>query len=263
MQITSRDNRLIKEGRRLSADARARRESGRFFLEGARLCEDAALSGVEIETVLCTPRAAETYARQLSALLARGAQRVDITEEIARHLADTASPQGIFCLCRTLDKPGGLATINRMGRYIALEDVQDPANLGAVIRTAEAFGIDGMLLSAGCCDLYNPKVLRASMGGVFRLPFYPVPSMKAAVEELRAAGMTCHACVPDTQAIPLQRAAFGPGTVCLVGNEGNGLQPGTIAACNDRITIPMAGRAESLNASMAAGIVLWELTRPG
>lgn len=115
---------------------------------------------------------------------------VEISEEISRHLGDTASPQGIFCICKTLDNRAALDTINRMGRYIALEDMQDPANLGTVVRTAEALGADGLLLSSGCCDLYNPKVLRGSMGGVFRLPFYAVGEMGAAIAALQARGMT-------------------------------------------------------------------------
>ena len=145
--------------------------------------------------------------------------------------------------------------------YLALEDLQDPGNLGTVVRTAEALGFGGLILSAGCCDLYNPKVLRGSMGGVFRLPAYITADMVTTVGRLRTKGFRCFACVPDEDALPVQTAPFGPGSICLIGNEGNGLRPETVAACGERLTIPMAGRAESLNASMAAGIVLWEMAR--
>ena len=238
--ITSRDNRLIKEGRRLLADAKYRRQTGLFLLEGARLCADAARSGVAIRTVLVTARAREGYGEQLQAIR-RGsgaeAAYVEISEEISRHLGDTASPQGIFCICKTLDNRAALDTINRMGRYIALEDMQDPANLGTVVRTAEALG-------------------------AFRLPFYAVGEMGAAIAALQARGMTGWACVVDPAATPVHKAALGPGSICVIGNEGNGLRPETAAACRGRLTIAMAGRAESLNASMAAGIILWELMRP-
>ena len=146
-------------------------------------------------------------------------------------------------------------------RSEGLEDIQDPANLGAVIRTAEALGLEGLLLSTGCCDPYNPKVLRASMGGVFRLPLYPVWEMAAAVERLRLAGRRCFACVPDGEAASICSIEWRSEDVCLIGNEGNGLREATTAACDGRITIPMAGRAESLNAAMAAGIVMWETMR--
>lgn len=269
MLLTSRDNRLIKEGRHLLADSRYRRESGRFLIEGARLCADAALSGASIEAALVTPHAQEAYARQVTAIreaLVRSGAGMEryftITDELARHLADTASPQGVFCLCGKLDNRRSLDTINRMGKYMALEDIQDPANLGAVVRTAEALGVDGLLLSAGCCDITNPKVLRGSMGGVFRLPFYPAGAMADTVASLQEKGMTAWACVVSSEATPVHRAALGPGSVCVVGNEGSGLRPATIAACRERLTIVMPGRAESLNASMAAGIILWELTRP-
>lgn len=260
--ITSRENRLVKEGRRLAADVRYRRETGRFFLEGARLCADAAASGVRVDAVLVTRRALQTYGAHLEALRLSGADWYEISEELARHIGDTASPQGVFCLCKALDNRPALGTINKMGKYMALEDIQDPANLGAIVRTAEALGLDGLLLSSGCCDIYNPKVLRGSMGGVFRLPFFEAGHLAAAIDVLQQQGFTGWACVPAGDATPVHQADFGPGTICLIGNEGNGLRKETIAACRRRLTIVMAGRAESLGACMAAGIVLWELTRP-
>ena len=133
--------------------------------------------------------------------------------------------------------------------------------MGTVIRTAEALGIDGLLLSDGCCDIYNPKVLRASMGGVFRLPLMRVGDMAQAVETLQEKGLTAYACVVDATATPITEAGMGKGSVTIIGNEGNGLRAETIAACKHSVTIPMAGRAESLNASMAAGIILWEMCR--
>lgn len=116
--------------------------------------------------------------------------------------------------------------MNRMGKYMALEDMQDPANLGAVVRTAEALGVDGLLLSDGCCDVTNPKVLRGSMGGVFRLPLYPAGNMADAVASLQKEGMTAWACVVSPEATPVHRAALGPGSICVIGNEGGGLRPG-------------------------------------
>lgn len=261
MEITSRDNRLVKETRRLLADAKYRREAGLFALEGARLCEDAALSGVEIRTALYTPRAAAQYPRQLSAVEKRADALYAIPEELARYMGDTAAPQGIFCLCAALDNCRRYDTMNGTERLLALEDIQDPANLGAILRTAEALGMDGLLLSDGCCDIYNPKVLRGSMGGVFRLTLYTAPGFEEAIPALRAAGRRCLACVPDDTALPVQEAGLCPRDICFIGNEGSGLRQGTIAVCDGRVTIPMGGRAESLNAAMAAGLMMWELLR--
>lgn len=263
MAITSRDNRLVKEIRRLTADAKYRRESGRFAIEGARLCADAARSGVGIDAVLYTAQAAAAYPAQM-AMLRRAAPGVmeEIAGELAAFMGDTRTPQGIFCLCRALDNRGAFDTIGKNGAYLALEDVRDPANVGGIVRTAEALGLHGLLLSSGCCDLYNPKALRASMGGMFRLPLIPAGDMAECLAILRGRGMTCWACVVDGEAVPIQRVGLGPGCVCVVGNEGAGLRPETAAACDGRLTIPMGGRAESLSAAMAAGIVLWEMMRP-
>ncbi len=257
--ITSRDNPLVREIKRLLTDARARRKSGRFVTEGARLCADAARSGVSVTAVLYTARAAQLYAPSLDELRRVCGTVQEIPDELARYIADTASPQGVFCLCETPDNRLADGTLRPDGQYLALEDVQDPSNLGTVIRTAEAMELDGLLLSAGCCDVYNPKVVRGSMGGVFRLPVHTVEDMCAAVEVWQQQGFRCWACVVDKTATPLPQATFGKGVICLIGNEGNGLRPETVAVCRNRLTIPMPGRAESLNASMAAGIVLWEM----
>ena len=259
--IVSRDNRQVRLIRRLLSDAKYRRSTGLFVAEGARLCADAAASGVSIHQVLVTPHAAEAYAGTVETLLAAGQQSAFITEELARHMGDTLSPQGIFCVCQGLDNPAGLDTIKKNGRFLALENMQDPSNLGAVIRTAEALGIDGLLVSTGCCDRYNPKVMRASMGGVFRLPLIEAGSMAGALACLQDQGMTAYACGVDPAARPVQKVRFLPGSIAVIGNEGNGLTPQTVQACRERITIRMAGRAESLNASVAASLVAWEMTR--
>ncbi len=264
MLITSRDNPAIRRIRRLFSDGKARREEHAFAIEGARLCEDAAVSGVEIQTALYTARASESYVHPLERIRAVCAQVHEIPEGLAKYLADTAAPQGIFCVCGMLDNRKAFDTIGKKPPYrgyLALENIQDPSNMGAIIRTAEALGLDGLLLSDGCCDVYNPKVLRGSMGGVFRLPFVHVGEMAPAIRTLQGRGMTGWACVVDGDAVALPEAKLDSRSICVIGNEGAGLKPETAAACAHRLTIPMAGRAESLNASMAAGIVMWEMAR--
>ncbi len=261
MVISSKENRFVKLWRQLSADGRARRKQGCFACEGARLCMDAALSGVGILAVLYTEKAADVYASQMQPILDAAESAYVITSPLAQYMADTTSPQGVFCICETPKNAVELSALNLNGRYLALEDVQDPANLGTVIRTAEALGLDGLLLSVGCCDAYSPKVLRGSMGGVFRLPLLMVADMATMATALREKGFRVYACVPDADAQNVSDVALGDGCVPLIGNEGNGLKPETITACDARITIPMGGRAESLNAAMAAGIIMWELKR--
>ncbi len=262
MTVSSKDNRWVKEWRSLARDAKARRQSGCFALEGARLCGDALASGMRVTAVLYTPTAADAYAAVVGGLCDAAEQAVEITDALAKYMADTTHPQGVFCIVKSLDNLLSFDTINTMGCYGVLEDIQDPGNLGTVIRTAEALGLDGLILSSGCCDVYNPKVLRGSMGGVFRLPILISDDLPQVMETLQRRGMTAYACVVDADATPVHTVPFDGGRLCVIGNEGNGLSSALTAACAERITIRMAGRAESLNASMAAGIVLWEMTRP-
>jgi len=256
MELTSRDNPLVKEIVKLLSDAKFRRKSGRFAIEGARLCEDAARSNVRITAALATLSAAQRYAAQWQVIRQAAACVYTISDAVAKHLSDTDAPQGVFCVCEAAEQE---LLVREDGVYLALEDMQDPGNLGTVIRTAEAFGADGLLLSKGCCDRYNPKVLRASMGGVFRLPMQVCDDLTETLSALSQT-MPVLACVVDSDAAPIMTVPKN-GAVAVIGNEGNGLTAQAVEACNARVTIPMAGRAESLNASMAAGVVLWELCR--
>lgn len=258
MEITSRDNRIIKEYRHLLSGAAYRRETGLFAIEGARLCEDAVRSRIAIEVALFSVRAREQYGEIVQTVERVAAQSFDIPDTLARQLGDTDSPQGIFCICRM---PSLNGTLTPNGVYAALERIRDPGNLGTMIRSAEALGLDGILLSDGCCDPFSPKVLRSSMGGVFRLPLFAVGDLAASLPTLHTQGFRSFACVVDPSAAPVQDVSFGKGSICVIGNEGNGLTAETVSACTQRITIPMAGRAESLNASMAAGIIFWEMMR--
>ncbi|MBQ5840687.1 MAG: RNA methyltransferase [Clostridia bacterium] len=262
MVVTSKDNQWIKEWRGLCDSAKKRRESGLFAIEGARLCGDALRSGVGIRTVLYTAAALAIYADVVESLIAVADTAVEISPELSRHMGDTTNPQGVFCIAKTLDNSLIIDKINIIGIYSALEDIQDPGNLGTIIRTAEALGLSGLILSDGCCDVYNPKVLRSSMGGVFRMPLMRVGDLADTVTALQEKGLTAYACVVDADATHITDVKLGGGSVALIGNEGNGLKPQTVEACRHAVTIPMDGRAESLNASMAAGIILWEMTHP-
>ncbi len=258
MEITSRDNRLIKDYRRLSGDAKYRRECGLFVAEGARLCGDAVRSHILIETALITAHARRQYPEIVAQVEGVARQVADIPDTLSAYLGDTDTPQGIFCICR-IPLSEHVPDVGR--RYAALERIQDPGNLGTMIRTAEAFGLGGVLLTDGCCDPYSPKVLRSSMGGVFRLPLIAVGTLAERLPQLHAEGFRSYACVVDRDALAVQQTVFPRGSICVIGNEGSGLLSETARACSERVTIPMAGRAESLNASMAAGIVFWEMVR--
>lgn len=259
LSITSRNNDKIKHAVKVCSDSSYRRKTNSFFLEGLRLCCDAAINGYVAETVFVTEKSLSEHGEEIKILLDSCKESFVITEEISLKLSDTKNPQGVFCICKILDKSIYIDKINYNGMYIALENVQTPANLGAVARTAEALGLDGIVVSGGC-DIYNPKALRAAMGALLRLDIIRVDNLRNFISECKTKGMNVYAAVPDSDALPVTQIDKKDGVICAVGNEGNGLSDEVISACT-RITIPMSGRAESLNAATAASVIMWEMVR--
>lgn len=259
-RLTAKQNEKIKHAVSVRDSARVRRETGLFFLEGARLCGDAAVNNVRIFRAFVTDTAMEKYSVQVSEILSKAEEGYVISADVAAKLSDTQSTQGIFCLCRTQENTAIAQQINPQGKYIFLENVQDPSNLGAVCRTAEAIGVDGMIVCGGC-DIYNPKALRASMGSALRLTIMTCADAVGFIRQLNEKGMLTLASTPDSGALTITEINMTTGVVCVVGNEGNGVTQETMSACKHRVTIPMLGRAESLNASTAAAILIWEMMR--
>ena len=254
--ITARSNAHIKLALSVRKSARTRKDTGLFFLEGARLCADAADSDAAVAALFYTDSAAVSYADHVSLLRRSAHESFRISEALSDYLAETEHPQGIFCLCKTGART---AVIDPKGKYIALSFVQNPDNLGAVSRTAEALGLDGLIVEGGC-DPFNPKAQRAAMGSLLRLPLIRTDDLPSLLRQCRDSGMRTFASTPDSTALPVTRADFSGGVVCIVGNEGAGLRPEILDSCT-RVTIPMRGRAESLNAAAAASVLLWEMMR--
>lgn len=259
--ITSRDNSAVRETARLLESRKYRKETGLFVTEGLRLSVDAMESGVPIRHMLYTKEAAEKYP-QAQALMGYAEKSSLLAGDAARRLGDTDHPQGIFCICHVLDNTADAVTIVHGGKYLLLCSLQDPGNLGTVVRTAEAFGLDGVFLSKDCPDLYSPKALRGTMGGIFRVPWMVLPDVFQGVEELRRGGIAVYAAALTQDAVPIQKADFSAGACIVIGNEGSGLPDDIVKACGRAVKIPMAGRAQSLNAAVAAAVAAWEMARP-
>ncbi len=261
MRITSRENRQIKEIAKLYKNGRSRKENGLFVVEGARICADAAESGIEIVTLVCSDTGAARYPDAVKALSDAAGRRISVPDAVFAALADTAHPQGILAVCRMPELSLRPEDIRPDGRYLGLEDLRDPANLGTIARTAEALALDGLILSPGCCDPYGSKALRAGMGSLLRIPLLQTEDFLASLDAFRKAGLPVFAAVPDRSAADVRQAGLHRGGVVLIGNEGNGLSPEAVAFSDRPVTIPMPGRAESLNAAAAASILMWEMTR--
>ena len=258
MLITSKDNPTVKLVKKLLSAAKYRKREGAFVMEGLRLCRDAAQNGVCISATLVTEKFTADFPEAFGEIQAVSKTLLTVSESIMNTLSDTPSPQGVICVCKV---PCFASLPQKAGKYVLLEQVADPSNLGAVARTAEAMGIDGLCISGGC-DPYHPKALRASMGALLRLPVY-----SGEMEEILSCMNTLQ--VP-TYAAVVKNADYGVGQVdfqgpcaVVIGNEAGGITPETAKNCTNTITIPMAGRAESLNAAAAACVLIWEMTGRG
>lgn len=250
-KITSRENAKVKYACRLASSGAFRRAEGRFLAEGRKLCPELC-RGTELETLFCTESALEKCP-ELSEL---PGEHYLVEDHVADKLADVGTHQGVFGVFRT--PVHTLEEVKTGGRYLALERVQDPGNVGTLLRSAAAFGFDGVLLSDGCASVFAPKTLRASMGAAVRIPVIEAGKMPEAIALLREKGITCLAAALY-QSQPLSAAASScPDGICVViGSEGQGLTDETIAACTGTVRIPMTDRVESLNAGIAGSILLW------
>ena len=250
--ITSRENPRIKRACALRDSEKQRAAAGLFFAEGPKLCLELARGCRAAELYATAPALAHT-----PALAALGPAVVEITQPVAEKLAGTRSTQGVFALFETpATDPAPLLAAAR--RILALEAVQDPGNVGTLLRSAAAFGFDAVLLGQGCAAPFSPKVLRASMGAAGRLPLGVCADLPAALGALRGRGVACLAAALY-KARPLDAVGTQfPGGVCVViGSEGQGLSDAAIAACSAAVRIPMTDRVESLNAGVAGSILLW------
>ena len=254
-KITGKQNQLIKDTKKLLVSAKARRDAHSFVLEGARLCFDVLHSFYTVALVLVTADCMARYPAECARLCDRAGRALEISSEVADKLAETEHTQNIF----QQRKMPGEPTIET-GRFIALDGVQDPSNLGAIARSAEALGIAG-LLAYNCCDVYNPKALRASLCSCT----VPVTNIDHDLRKdlllYKAEGFQVLGTVPVDTAAKITETHFTKSSICVIGNEGNGISQGVKQVCDDLVTIPMKGRAESLNASVAAAITMWEMMR--
>lgn len=256
IRITSASNPLIKEIKSLY-DKKGRRNLGAFLLEGLRLIEDAISSGAAIRYFVVSDSFAEKSLKVVSAR--PGTKVMTIPDDLFARVSETQSPQGIMA---AVDIPAYEqdSVLSRISRLMVLENLQDPGNLGTIIRSADACGFDGILLSKDSVDPYNPKVVRSTMGSLFRVPVLIPDDFYGTLKDLQAQGIRVIAAHPR-DAVPCWEADLSDRLALVIGNEGNGLSEELLRLADCTIMIPMEGKAESLNASSAASILLYESMR--
>lgn len=253
--ITSSANPQVKKVIQLQKKARLRREEGVFLVEGPRMFAE-----VPRER-LVKVYASESYARDPEHR--RGLEEFpweEVEDKVFRQMSDTQTPQGVLCIVRQSGSTMEEMLKKEKPLFLILEDIQDPGNLGTIFRTAEGAGADGIFMSRGCVDIYNPKTIRSTMGSIYRVPFCICPDLSALMERMKQAKiLTCAAHLQGKNTY--DREDYTGGSAFLIGNEGNGLSEELtrLAAC--KIRIPMEGRLESLNAGVAAAVLMYEAAR--
>lgn len=253
--ISSRKNKNVVLMRTLLRERSERRKSGLFAAEGDHLCGELANAAESGDTALFlyTEKASEKYPSTVERLLKKSRESFCITDELAEYISDTKSSQGLFAACAIRAR----AIPERAEKVVILDGVQDPGNVGTIIRTAEALGFDGVITVGACADVYSPKVLRASMGSALRMPF---EELSCDTLRNRLDGFTLYAAMLDESAAKLGAEKFPTKTAVVIGSEGSGVSPEVAALCDKKLYIPISG-AESLNAAIAAGVIMWEIAK--
>lgn len=256
--ISSLSNNQMKNLTLLLKKAKAREEQGVFVVEGIKMFEEARSEGLLVKAYL-----SESFYHErlmVNPGFFSDLEYEIITDTVFKEVSETKTPQGIMGTVRreeySLEK-----MINSPNPFLLLlEDIRDPGNLGTMIRTAEGAGITGIILNNSCVDLFNPKVVRSTMGSIFRVPVYQTDDFYDVVKRLKEQGVTVFAAhlsgnPYDTEGSFQKKCAF------FIGNEANGLSEKASSMADELIKIPMEGKVESLNAAVAAAVLMYEAAR--
>lgn len=270
--ITSRQNPTVKQICAL-LDKKARRESGLFRFDGLKLFCEAIACGLSVERVVLSCGAAETVTDAVEREIESGALDISavicVSDEVFSKISEERAPEGIVTVARAMEHKHRVLSdvceleIGDGERLLLAESLRDPGNLGTVIRSCAALGVERLVISDDCADLYNPKTIRAAMGGLFRteIDIVPTASFADAIALLREGGRRVYAAALHRDARVVGELELRRGDCFVIGNEGHGLSEGVIEACDACAIIPMTEESESLNAAAAAAICIWETVR--
>lgn len=253
--ITSTSNEKIKHVTLLVSNAKARRKEGVFVVEGERIARE-----IPREALLeCYVSDDFPSAKNLKEVFGYDVDPIIVSSAVFKKMSDTQSPQGILCVCRRRDTSAGDFVAARSSgelRLLILEGVQDPGNLGTMIRTAEGAGFDAVIADTDTVDVYNPKVTRSTMGSLFRVPVMYTHDLPGTVDMLKDSSVKVYAAHLDGNK-SFDEEQYGSRTAFLIGNEGNGLSDEITQKADELIRIPMKGKLESLNAAVAAALLMY------
>lgn len=258
--ISSSQNQAVKEIKSLK-NRRDREEKGLFYVEGRRIVEEALKEGTDIKAVAVSEDFASDprNAGLLEKLDKPGIKVYLLTQKLFKEITDTETPQGILAVIG-IRKHELAHELDRKGLYVIMDSVRDPGNMGTIIRTADAAGFSGVILSKGCVDVYNSKVLRSTMGSVFHMPVYQACDVKETVSLMKSNGISVYVSHLEGK-VSIFEADMSSGVAIAIGSEADGVSGELKSLADLLVRIPMPGKAESLNASVAAGIMIYEAVR--
>ena len=276
--ISSKDNKKIKYIRSLLEKGNIRKKNHKFVVEGIKLVDEALEYGKVLEMVLAESLYKEIISGDLSknALLAENGKNITnyvkkenstvvVSDAVFKTVSETISPQGAVAVVEMpeyelLEKDFLNQAYNKNGqiKLLILEDTADPGNLGTIVRTAEAAGVTGVIMTKGTVDIFNPKVVRSTMGSIFRLPFAYVEDLKEVIKELKKQGISFYATHLKGEK-SYKAIKYSDRSAILVGNEARGLSDEVADLADTYVLIPMQGKVESLNAAIAAALMMYEM----
>lgn len=251
--ITSTSNGKIKNLIQLQKKAKVRREQDVFVTEGMKMYQE-----VPKESIVQTFVSESFYNRYPRMQKDPAVEVVD--DRVFNAASDTRTPQGILCVVKQCHYTLKEVLGGERPLLMLLENIQDPGNLGTIMRTAEGAGVTGMIMSRETVDLYNPKTIRSTMGSIYRMPFYYAENLREIIEELKKRHISTYAAHLGGASF-YDEQDYRTGTAFLIGNEGNGLTEELAAYADKYIKIPMCGEVESLNAGIASSILMYEALR--
>lgn len=255
--ITSVSNQQMKTIVQLNKKARARRELRAFLVEGIKMFRE---TPPELLQRVYVSEQFLKEEKNHACLSESGIEYELVSDSVFAHVSDTNTPQGILAVVRQPEYRFEDLLREGRTRLLVLEDIQDPGNLGTMFRTAEGAGMTGIIMTRETVDLFSPKTVRATMGSIYRMPFYVSEDLHRTIVALRDAGVHTYAAHLRGEKY-YDELDFTGATAFLIGNEGNGLKQETADLADTYLKIPMEGQLESLNAAMAAGILMYEAHR--
>lgn len=253
--ITSTGNARVKNVIQLQTRARARKDSRQFVAEGFRMVSEAPADRI------VSIYASETFARCNSGYMSTIQVPYEtVSDNVFAQMSDTRTPQGILAVIKMAEYGTGDIIAHDNGLYVIVENLQDPGNLGTIIRMSEAAGVDGIIMSPNTVDIYNPKTIRSTMGSLYRVPFVYADDFAGTLEQMKSKGVELYAAHLEGS-VEYTDPDYTKASAFVIGNEGNGLTDAVTNICSNRIRIPMAGKVESLNAAIAASVLTFEAAR--